>query len=115
MFNFSKKNGKFYAIYLLGFLFAAHLALPAYITSTFLSQYAPEKFVGILYTAGSILTMFVLAVMPFILRRFGNYRIMLVLSIVDIFLLLGLAIFKTIILLAPIFILTLVIANIVYL
>jgi len=115
MFNISKKDGKFYAIYLLGFLFAAHLALPAYINSTFLSQYSPEKFVGILYTIGSIVTMFILAIMPFILRRFGNYRTMLVLSIADIILLLGLATFKTIILLAPIFILTLVIVTLIYL
>ncbi len=114
MINLSYKNKKNYAIYVLGFLFSIQVAFPAYINSTFLNQYASEKFVGILYAVGSIITIFILAVIPYFLRKFKNYRVILTLSIAEVILLIGLAIFKTIFLLAPIFIVILVIINIIY-
>jgi len=54
------------------------LALPIYINSSFLKTFVPEQFVGILYTASSILTFFGLAFMPLILSRIGNYKTTLV-------------------------------------
>jgi MFS family permease len=63
-----------YALYALGFLFSIYAALPAYISSSFLTQYIGESLVGMVYAAGSILTVLVFISMSAILRRFGNYR-----------------------------------------
>ncbi len=80
-----------FVIYLLGFLFTLHGALPAYINSTFLSRFISEKFVGLLYTVSAILTIFIFAKIPQILRRFGNYKTIMALLAVDFLALLGLA------------------------
>jgi len=68
----------FHVLYVLGFLFAMSLALPIYINSSFLKTFVPEQFVGMLYTASSILTFFGLAFMPLILSKFGNYKTTLI-------------------------------------
>jgi MFS family permease len=114
MSNIFVKNKKIYALYILGLLFSVHVALPAYINSTFLNIYFPEKFVGILYTIGSLFTIIAFALMPYLLKRFGNFRIMMVLAILDIIFLFGMATFKTALLLAPIFIIKLTFINILY-
>ncbi len=108
------KNKQIYALYILGFLFSVHVALPAYINSTFLSNFAPERFVGILYTIGSLLTILAFAFMPYALKKFGNFRIMFTLAILDILFLLGMATFKTALLLAPIFVIKLIFINLLY-
>ncbi|MCR4330966.1 MAG: MFS transporter [Patescibacteria group bacterium] len=104
------QNGKnvFYVLYLLGFIFTVHMALPAYINSTFLSEYATERLVGIIYAISSIGIIIALAIIPIFLRRFGNYRVITFLAFIQILLLLGLAFFKSIFLVIPIFIVSLV-------
>ena len=104
------QNGKnaFYVLYLLGFIFTVHMALPAYINSTFLSGYATERFVGIIYAVSSVGIIIALAIIPIFLRRFGNYRVTTFLTFVQILLLLGLAFSKSIFLVVPIFIISLV-------
>lgn len=90
--NESAKNeqSSVFVIYLLGFLFALHGALPAYINSTYLSRFTTESFVGILYTVSAVLSILFFALIPRALRRFGNYRTMFALLIVDFIALLGL-------------------------
>jgi len=104
------KNGKnaFYVLYLLGFMFTIHMALPAYINSTFLSGYATERFVGVIYAVSSIALIIALATIPIFLRRFGNYRVTTSLAYLQILSLLGLAFFKSIFLIIPIFIISMV-------
>lgn len=99
-------NGRnaFLVIYLLGFLFALHHAIPAYINSSFIEVYTSEKVVGILYSMGSILSIIWLTKMPKIMARFGNYRTISSLIIFTAFLLLGLSYFKDFIYIAPIFV-----------
>ena len=105
MSGITTKNKIFYFIYFVGFLFSVHLALSAYINSTFMNEYATERIVGILYTTGSILAIFGFAIIPQFLSRFGNYKLTLFLVALNIAFLLGLAVFKNVWLLAPIFIL----------
>ncbi|GMQ95158.1 MAG: hypothetical protein BMS9Abin13_270 [Patescibacteria group bacterium] len=93
-----------HVIYAMGFLFALSLAIPLYVNSTFLSEYVPEQWVGALYIAGSLLTIFWLAVIPAILRRFGNYKTTAFLMLLGMVLTLGLGFSKSLILIAPIFI-----------
>ncbi len=103
----SLRNGRnaFLVIYLLGFLFAFHHAIPAYISSSFLETLAPEKFVGIIYSIGSILSIIGLSQIPRVLARFGSYKTTVSLAFLAASLLLGLSYFKSFQIIAPIFVL----------
>ncbi len=69
-----------YALYALGFLFALYSALPTYINSSFLNQYIGEALVGMIYTAGSIITLVAFVSVSSMFRRFGDYHVTLGLS-----------------------------------
>ncbi len=101
--HLSNGRNAFLVIYLLGFLFAFHHAIPAYVSSSFLETLAPEKFVGIVYSLGSVLAIIGLSRMPSILSRFGGYKTVVSLAILNGALLLGLAYFKSFAWIAPIF------------
>ncbi len=90
MVNNSKTYGLF-SIYLLGFLFAFHTALPTYINSSFLNVFIPERLVGVMYIIASLFTMSCFLIMPFILKRFGNYQTALSIVSLNLIALLGLA------------------------
>ena len=66
---------KITALYLVAFFLSLHIALPAYVNSTFLSNFVAERFIGIIYTIGSILTIIIFAFVPQILTRFGNFKV----------------------------------------
>ncbi len=78
-----KKQSSIFVMYILGFLFTLHAALPSYVTSTFLARFTSENFVGIMYTLSALLAIAVFVVVPKILRKFGNYKTMMSLLIVD--------------------------------
>ncbi|KKS44286.1 MAG: Major facilitator superfamily [candidate division CPR1 bacterium GW2011_GWA2_42_17] len=84
------RQSSVFVIYLLGFLFTLHGALPAYINSTFLSHFTTERFVGIIYTVSAILSVGAFVLIPKLLRKFGNYRTMFGLLIIDFISLLNL-------------------------
>lgn len=65
------------SLFLIGFLFATNVSLTAYVNSNFLELFIPEKFIGLVYVAGSILALSGLLWMPKILRKFGNYKMIL--------------------------------------
>jgi MFS family permease len=80
-----------YSLYALGFLFSVYAALPAYISSSYLSKYISESLVGIVFAAGSILTILAFISMSSLLRRFGNYRTAIGLTVLTLISSLGLA------------------------
>ena len=86
-----KNKQVFRVLYLANFLFSFGIALPAYTTSSFLNQFIPDKFVGILYANASILTIAVLTQMPRILRLFSNFRVAVTLIAAQIAFLITLA------------------------
>lgn len=92
-----------FVIYIVGFLWALHIAIPSYIQSTFLSEYISEEFVGLAYTIASILTIATFIWMPKILQRIGNYRASIVILFIALFSVLGLAIFNSPFFLIPMF------------
>ena len=104
-----------YAICLLGFVFTMHLALPVYINSTFLSTFADENIVGLIYTACSILTIIGLVYFSSLLRKLGNYRVITTLMLIQILALIGLIVSKSLLFVAPIFILNIALTNIIIL
>ncbi len=75
--------------YLLSFLFTLHIALSAYINSTFLLKIISEKYVGILYTVSSILTLVLLAKSVNLLKHFGNRRFILISLLINMASLVG--------------------------
>src|SRR3989344_4638134 len=62
----------------LGFLLGLHMALPAYIHSTFLSQFLPEGLVGVIFSVASLFTIITFAYLPRLLRKIGNFRATLI-------------------------------------
>ena len=76
-------------MYTLSFLFTLHIALSAYINSTFLSGIVSEKYVGLLYTLASIATLLLLSKSANVLKYFGNRRLTLGLLAVNMLALVG--------------------------
>jgi len=85
-----KKQSSIFVIYLLGFLFTLHAALPSYVNSTFLARFTSENFVGIMYTLSALLTIAAFIVVPKILRKFGNYKTIMGMLVVDFVSIIGL-------------------------
>lgn len=88
---FEKNAHNRFVVYILGFLFTLHITMPAYILSTFLAKIAGENLVGLLYATASLISILAFFMMPRILERFGNYRTVLTLFMVEIASLVGLA------------------------
>ncbi len=67
------KTDIFRGLHVIHLVFALTVALPTYIMSTFLATFAQDKTVGLLYTAGALLSFILITIIPRILTRFGNY------------------------------------------
>ncbi len=77
-------------MYVLSFLFTLHISLSAYINSTFLIKFINERYVGLLYTTGSIITLVLLARSAGILKNLGNRKLVLWLLGINMLALVGL-------------------------
>ncbi len=100
----SKKH-TIYIIYILNFLLALSIGIPAYVNSIFLKEYAPEKFIGLIFIVGSLLSLIVFANIPRVLRIFTNFKIMVSMILLEIALLFTLSMSDTLFVIIPIFIL----------
>ncbi|MDP6387794.1 MAG: MFS transporter [Candidatus Pacebacteria bacterium] len=112
-----RKSGKkniFTAIYAVGFLSAFHVFIIVYINSSFLNQYISEEFVGMLYIIGSLITISTLTIIPYILRRFGNYLTLVTFTLFEILIILGMAFIKEAMIVIPLFIAHWVIFQIIF-
>ena len=98
------KKSAFAAIYTVGFLSAFHVFLIVYINSSFLNQYISEEFVGSLYIIGSLMTISTLTIIPYALRRFGNYMTLVAFTLLEILILLGMAFIKEPAIVIPLFV-----------
>jgi len=83
------ESTKINRMYVLSFLFTLHIALSAYVNSTFLSNIISEKYVGILYTVSSLVTLLLLSKSSNILKFFGNRRLTLWLLLANMLSLVG--------------------------
>ena len=66
--------------YVVGFLFAIHTALVLYNNSSFLSQFTDDRYIGLLYTAGSLVAIIGLLTIPKLLQKFGSRAVMVTLA-----------------------------------
>lgn len=64
---------------------AAYSSLPAYINSSFLSQYIPEARIGFLYAFTSTITIILMIATPRMISHWGNKKVLLWLSIFSLF------------------------------
>ncbi len=64
-------------MYILSFLFSLHIALSAYVNSTFLTSIISERYVGLLYTTSAIIALLLLTKSSSILKYFGNRKLTL--------------------------------------
>ncbi len=71
-------------MYVLSFLFSLHIAISAYVNSTFLTSIISEKYVGILYTIGSVLALLALSNTSVVLNNLGNRRLTFILLLINI-------------------------------
>ncbi len=110
--NFKKST--LFILYIVGFIFAFTSSIPAYINSSFIESLTSEQAVGIFFSIGAIFSLFSLIFVPKLLKRFGNYKVTLYLSILYFFNFLGLALFQNIFLILLCFLLTGAIAAAIY-
>ncbi len=80
-----------FSVYLLSFFYTLHVALPVYVNSTFLASLVPEKFVGMIYTVSSLLTIVALITIPRLLKAVGDYFTTVFFIAVEIACLIGIA------------------------
>ncbi len=85
--NISKKINR---IYILSFIFSFHVAISAYVNSSFLTNFISEKYIGILYTLSSVLALFLLSKSVNILKNFGNKKLTILFLFINILSLIGL-------------------------
>lgn len=76
-------------MYIISFLFTLHMALSAYVNSTFLTGIISEKYVGILYTISSILALILISKSSSILKYLGNRKLILWLLLINMLSLAG--------------------------
>lgn len=73
-----------YTIAVIGFIYTLHIVLPMYSNSSFLSLFADERTVGLIYMAGAVVSILAYLISPYIIRRFGNYATSIALIIIQI-------------------------------
>lgn len=94
-----------YTIAVTGFIFALHVVVPMYSNSSYLSLFADEKTLSLIYMIGAAATILGFLVAPTLVRRAGNYRLVLYLIIAQMILFYGLATSENSIAIASLFIL----------
>ncbi|HEY4479268.1 MAG TPA: MFS transporter [Candidatus Paceibacterota bacterium] len=85
------RTHKVFIIYILGFLYSLHFTLPIYINSSFLSLFATEYYVGVIYSISSILTILTFTFIGPFLNRYGNYKTAFIFFLIELICLIGLA------------------------
>ncbi|OGI87027.1 hypothetical protein A2995_00460 [Candidatus Nomurabacteria bacterium RIFCSPLOWO2_01_FULL_33_24] len=98
-------------LYLVGFFFSVHLALTAYVNSTFLGQYINPNLVGVLFAISYLIGIIGVILIPKILNKVGGYKTILFLILINILTLSSLFFLKSVYLLVPLFI-TYIVINI---
>ncbi len=82
-----------YAIYtvaLIGFIFTLHIVIPTYSNSSFLSLFADENTLGLIYMTGAALSIFGFLIIPTVIRNLGNYTTIFALVCIEILIFYGL-------------------------
>ncbi|MFA5841809.1 MAG: MFS transporter [Candidatus Paceibacterota bacterium] len=71
------KSNTLTVVYLASFFYALHYAIILYIGSSFLGKFLSTESVGLMFTTAALVSIIILFNLPPILRRFGNYRLLI--------------------------------------
>lgn len=95
-------------IYIVTLLLIFHSFVVAYINSSFLGQYIPDAAVGIIYTVGSALSILIFLFISRVLHRVGNFKLTLLLLILDFLAVIGMAFSDSLRVAVPLFLVHLI-------
>lgn len=98
-----KIQKKYIPIYGASLLLVLHTFVVAYINSSFLGQYIDEASIGTIYTIGSALTVLIFLFVSRVLRRVGNYKMIMGMLFLDFIATLGMAMSETLRVAIPLF------------
>src|SRR5271168_4130312 len=90
-----QKFRNFHLLYFAMLLLAFHFYFFYFVNSNFLSQYFSETSLAILYALGGLFDLFLILNISSILRSFTNYKLMLILLVLEAICLIGLAEFTS--------------------
>ncbi len=76
---------KFWYVYLISVIFYFHTLLVSYTTPTYVSEFVDAKYIGFLYSIGSIGSLLFFMLLPSILKRYGNFVVTVGLMAISIF------------------------------
>lgn len=102
-----------YTIAIIGFIFTLHMVIPMYSNSSFLSLFADEEMLGIIYMLGSAVSILGFIIAPGIIRRVGNYTTTLWLIVIQIALFFGLVTSSDPIVIACLFIIQMAVTSLI--
>lgn len=108
------KIGSLIGVYIFALFFAFQVALPSFINSSFLDTFFPEKFLGLIYTLSSLIIICLFFIIPYILKKFGNYKTIFFLILLEIASLGFLAFSQNTFLLISFFVLSLIAISFIY-
>jgi len=109
------RRNTFPLLYISTFLFSFHVFFVIYYNSSYISTFINESHVGLVYVFGSLLSIIALAQIPKILKRFGNYKTLMTLALMEFSAFLGLAFLESAWAIITIFILNIVIITVILL
>lgn len=85
------KNSIFNVLYIMNFFVSFHIFLLLYINSSFLATFVGEERVGLLYIASALMGIAALCSIAHILKRVGNRKSLIIVTLVEFLAVLGLA------------------------
>lgn len=89
------KSSSLTAVYLATFFYAIHYALTLYVESSFLGKFLPSESIGLMFTTAAFASIVILFNLPPLLRKFGNYNLLIAAAISEAIALLFLAAMPT--------------------
>ncbi|MCX6716984.1 MAG: MFS transporter [Candidatus Taylorbacteria bacterium] len=107
-------NHALYTMYLLGFLFSLHSAIPSYVDSSFLSIFGNTFQVSAVFALTSVSSIVgFLASFPLV-KKYGNYKMAKYIILGQILCFAGLIFFKNIYLLGPVYVISIMLFNLLF-
>lgn len=92
------KKNSIWIINLIAIFLVLHIGIPLYINSSFLSGFIGEQLVGVIFAIASFLAILGIMVATKSIEKFGDYKTMMALILLEVFAIVGMVIFNQLIL-----------------
>ena len=77
------RNKNLNILYFLAFILAVSTAFPSYIQSSFIEEFVGLQWVGLFFIGAMLLTFFAIVFFPGLIKRFTNYRLAIIVLILN--------------------------------